>query len=263
LDKKYNDLCTFKKALTAIDKSENLRKMLQIVLAFGNFLHADTSHGNSEVRYGVYGFHLDSLITLKTVKSQDNESFTLLTYIYSYCKNHFPDALKVIDELKDCHEATKLKGRELYQSIMSADEELTVFQRELRNYRDNKNKKQNEGKKKEEMSPNDQNKKFEVSMSLFNHKGRHSCQILLNTWNECTTIANRVAQEYDYEFHQNDSYEQLIRIFDEFISDLKKAGIYLETTQNKRKKVDDTHQVSTKPRKKSYRPFKNKHILIG
>jgi len=71
-------------------------------------------------------------------------------------------------------------------------------------------------------------------MSSFNRKARDSCRTLLTVWNECTAIATRIAQEYDYEFSQNDSYEQLIQIFDDFIMDLKKARVYWETSQNQK-----------------------------
>ncbi|ETO32514.1 disheveled-associated activator of morphogenesis 1 [Reticulomyxa filosa] len=249
LEEKYKELCTFKNALAAIDKSESLRKMLKIVLAFGNFLHANTSGSKSKEMYGMYGFHLGSLRTLKSVKSRHDESFTLLTYIYSYCKIHFPEALQVIEDLKACHEATKcllifsidknIHIKELYNNIMSADEELIVFQRELRKYRELKIKKHDDQSKEEKDNLNtnegSNNNKFEAFMSNFKRKARDNWGILLNLWNECITIANRVAQEYDYEFLQNDGFDQLIRIFDEFTFDLKKAGNYWEASQNKRK----------------------------
>ncbi|ETO27904.1 hypothetical protein RFI_09229 [Reticulomyxa filosa] len=236
LDEKYNELLILKNALMAIDKSENLRKILQIVLAFGNFLHAGVSRrSDNKAQYGVYGFHLESLKTLKTVKSHDKQSLTLLTYIYSYCKTNFPHALKVIDDLKTCHEATKLKGSVVYKNVMLAHEELIVFQRQLRKYRELKNKKNEEEKdgNKKTMNTNTNNK-FEATMSSFNRRARESCRILLDIWNECSEVATRVAQEYDYEFTQNDSFEQLIQVFDDFMSDLKKARIDWETSQNQK-----------------------------
>ncbi|ETO15998.1 hypothetical protein RFI_21363 [Reticulomyxa filosa] len=231
LDEKYNELCLFKNALTAIDKSENLRKLLQIVLAFGNFLHANASGKSSKVKYGVHGFHLESLRTLKTVKSHDDDSLTLLAYIYSYCKTRFPNVLNVIDDLKACREATKLKGHELYQNIISVDEELLTFQKELRKYRDMKNKKNDNRNEESDITHN----KFELSMGSFNRRARDSCRTLLDVWNECSATANRIAQEYDFEFSQNESYEQLIQVFDDFIFDLKKARVGWEALQNQKK----------------------------
>ncbi|ETO18954.1 hypothetical protein RFI_18290 [Reticulomyxa filosa] len=144
---------------------------------------------------------------------------------------------------------------------MLAHEELIVFQRQLRKYREMKKKKNiNESDSKTEIPNAGSSNKFEASMSSFNRKARDSCRTLLSVWNDCAAIATRIAQEYDYEFAQNDSFEQLIHIFDDFVTDLKKARVHWETSQNQ-KKIQMTLEKHIKKRP-SLHELKTKNIVF-
>ena len=48
------------------------------------------------------------------------------------------DALDVIEQLKDCHEASKLNGHDLQEHIMQITNELSKFHRPLRKFRKEK-----------------------------------------------------------------------------------------------------------------------------
>lgn len=67
----------------SVKTSKKLRRVLEIVLAFGNYL-------NSSKRGPAYGFKLQSLDTLMDTKSSDKR-MSLLQYIAATIKEKFPD----------------------------------------------------------------------------------------------------------------------------------------------------------------------------
>lgn len=75
----------------SVKSSQKLRKILEIILAFGNYL-------NSSKRGPAYGFKLQSLDTLLDTKSADKR-ICLLHYITSTIRQKFPELLNFETEL--------------------------------------------------------------------------------------------------------------------------------------------------------------------
>uniref|UniRef100_A0A1B6DWK9 Formin-like protein n=1 Tax=Clastoptera arizonana TaxID=38151 RepID=A0A1B6DWK9_9HEMI len=75
-------------ASSSVKSSKKFRRVLEIVLAFGNYM-------NSSKRGPAYGFKLQSLDTLMDTKSSDKR-MSLLQYIVATIKDKFPD-LKTFD----------------------------------------------------------------------------------------------------------------------------------------------------------------------
>ncbi|XP_075237526.1 formin-like protein [Lycorma delicatula] len=78
-------------ASSSVKGSRKLRRMLELVLAFGNYL-------NSAKRGPAYGFKLQSLDTLLDTKSSDKR-ICLLHYIATTVRDKFPDLLSFDSEL--------------------------------------------------------------------------------------------------------------------------------------------------------------------
>ncbi len=78
-------------ASNSVKNSKKLRKVLEIVLAFGNYM-------NSGKRGPAYGFRVQSLDTLVETKSSDKR-MCLLHYIVDTIRNKFPELLNFDSEL--------------------------------------------------------------------------------------------------------------------------------------------------------------------
>ena len=78
-------------ASSSVKGSKKLRAVLEIILAFGNYL-------NSDKRGPAYGFKLQSLDTLLDTKTTDKK-MSLLHYIVATIRQKFPELLNFESEL--------------------------------------------------------------------------------------------------------------------------------------------------------------------
>lgn len=72
-----------------VQKSMKLNKVLEVILALGNFLNSGTARG------GAHGYKLEALAMLSTVK--DSKGDTLLDYLVRILKQDFPHILPLDD----------------------------------------------------------------------------------------------------------------------------------------------------------------------
>ncbi|KAL3308677.1 Formin-like protein 3, partial [Cichlidogyrus casuarinus] len=79
-------------ASESVKKSDKLKKVLEIILAFGNYM-------NSARRGIAYGFRMQSLDALAETKSP-NKRWTLLNYIVDVIEHRFPKCCNFYDELE-------------------------------------------------------------------------------------------------------------------------------------------------------------------
>lgn len=91
-------------ASSSVKKSKKLRQVLEVVLAFGNYM-------NSAKRGPAYGFKLQSLDTLLDTKSSDKR-MCLLHYIVDTIHYKFPHLLSFDSELMYIDKAAT--GKYLY-----------------------------------------------------------------------------------------------------------------------------------------------------
>jgi hypothetical protein len=88
-----NDIELVSSALEQVEDSICLKRMLEVVLALGNYLNGGT------VRGGAHGFRLETLLKLQSIKSTDN-AITLLNYLAELLSSD-PDQSYVIEDLAD------------------------------------------------------------------------------------------------------------------------------------------------------------------
>ncbi|CAK9292897.1 unnamed protein product [Gordionus sp. m RMFG-2023] len=101
-------------ASKSIRNSEKLKKIFEIILAFGNYL-------NSSRKGGVYGFKIQSLDTLTILKAPSNKETSLLHYIVHTINYHFPILLTFDTELRYIEKAVDAS----LENIMTDVHELT------------------------------------------------------------------------------------------------------------------------------------------
>jgi diaphanous 3 len=97
------------RAHDAIRDSENLQKILTVVLAFGNRMNQATAKGQAR------GFRLASLDKLRQTKSADNKT-SLLHFLVQHVHSKMPETLGFLDDL-----ALAAEGARVEESFLSSE----------------------------------------------------------------------------------------------------------------------------------------------
>uniref|UniRef100_A0A3Q1FLY0 Dishevelled associated activator of morphogenesis 1b n=1 Tax=Acanthochromis polyacanthus TaxID=80966 RepID=A0A3Q1FLY0_9TELE len=90
------------KASKEILQSRNLRQLLEVVLAFGNYM-------NKGQRGNAYGFKVSSLNKIGDTKSSIDKNITLLHYLITILEKKYPKVLMFLEDLQSISEAAKVK----------------------------------------------------------------------------------------------------------------------------------------------------------
>ncbi len=85
-----------REACVEVERSPKLKKLLEIVLALGNYLNGGTPRG------GAWGFKLEALGKLDTIKDNTSKG-TLMDYLYDMLERNYPDLLDF--EMPSCRDA--------------------------------------------------------------------------------------------------------------------------------------------------------------
>eukprot|EP00118_Oscarella_pearsei_P004550 m.19705 g.19705 ORF g.19705 m.19705 type:complete len:1124 (+) comp27884_c0_seq2:125-3496(+) len=111
-------------ASSALLNSEKVKKLFEIILAFGNYM-------NSSRRGSAYGFKLESLHRLSDTRSQDRK-LSLLHYIADIISRHYPTLVDFGDGLADFSRATGVSMMTLAADVQGLRKgiDLTLFERE-------------------------------------------------------------------------------------------------------------------------------------
>ncbi|XP_071327693.1 formin-like protein 1 [Trachinotus anak] len=110
-------------ASMSIKSSAKLKKILEIVLAFGNYM-------NSSKRGAAYGFRLQSLDLLLETKSTDR-SQTLLHFITSIIQEKYPDLANFHTELHFVDKAALVSLDGILQDIRSLERGMEMTKKEF------------------------------------------------------------------------------------------------------------------------------------
>ncbi|XP_063855230.1 disheveled-associated activator of morphogenesis 1-like [Scylla paramamosain] len=104
--------------------SKRLKKFIEVVLAFGNYM-------NKGARGGAYGFRMSSLNKLTDTKSSHNRSITLLHYILRLCEKQWRDITRLDEDFPNLKEAAKVNITELEREISALRQGLDFIEREV------------------------------------------------------------------------------------------------------------------------------------
>ncbi|XP_076348576.1 formin-like protein isoform X2 [Tachypleus tridentatus] len=110
-------------ASRSIKNSKKIRKMLEIILAFGNYM-------NGAKRGPAYGFKLQSLDMLGDAKSADRK-ISLLHYIVDTVQYHFPDVVNFECELRFVEKAAGVSLENILIDVSELEKGLELCKKEL------------------------------------------------------------------------------------------------------------------------------------
>nr|XP_054767781.1 formin-like protein 3 isoform X3 [Lytechinus pictus] len=116
-------------ASLSIKNSSRIKKLLEVILAFGNYL-------NSSKRGAAYGFKLQTLDTILDTKSADRK-ITLLHYIVQTIHQKFPDVASFHEDLQYIEKAAAVSLENLIADITSLSHGITLCKREYAQQSDN------------------------------------------------------------------------------------------------------------------------------
>lgn len=104
--------------------SQKLKKVLEVILAFGNFMN----RGN---RGNAYGFRLSSLANIADTKSSVDKDVTLLHYLIRTLESRFSDVLTLESDLPHIRKAAKSDLKELEKEFQDLKSELKEIEWEI------------------------------------------------------------------------------------------------------------------------------------
>lgn len=120
-------------ACKELTRSKRLKQLLEIVLAFGNYM-------NKGQRGNAFGFKVASLNKIVDTKSSIDRNITLLHYLIMIFEKTYPDILHIQGELEHLSEAAKVNLGELEKEVHNIKNGLRAVESELeyqkRHYRD-------------------------------------------------------------------------------------------------------------------------------
>ncbi|XP_028591314.2 disheveled-associated activator of morphogenesis 1 isoform X2 [Podarcis muralis] len=111
-------------ASTETFQSKSLKQLLEVVLAFGNYM-------NKGQRGNAYGFKIASLNKIADTKSSIDKNITLLHYLITIVEKKYPKVLNLHEELKDVPQAAKVNMTELEKEIGTLRSGLRAVETEL------------------------------------------------------------------------------------------------------------------------------------
>lgn len=115
-----DDIHAVLKSIETIRNNEKLKQILEIVLAFGNYLNGTGNNG------GCYGFRLNGLNKMFDVKTRDNKK-TLMHYFVEYVEKRSSGLLSIAQDLSIVHDASRINTRELNASLNELKNGLKII----------------------------------------------------------------------------------------------------------------------------------------
>uniref|UniRef100_A0A8C4Q5N2 Disheveled-associated activator of morphogenesis 1 n=1 Tax=Eptatretus burgeri TaxID=7764 RepID=A0A8C4Q5N2_EPTBU len=105
-------------------KSSRLRHLLEVILAFGNYM-------NKGQRGNAFGFRLSSLNKIADTKSSLDRNQTLLHYLILVLDKSFPDVKKIREDLQNVPAAAKVNMPDLEKEMNTIRGGLKEIEKEL------------------------------------------------------------------------------------------------------------------------------------
>lgn len=120
-------VATIYKATKQVMNSKRFGRLLEIILAVGNFMNGKTRNG------GAFGFQLSSLSKLKDTKSINKPPISLLQWIVGHITDKLkePDLLRLVDEWSAVPKCTRLYVSEIEKYCMMLESGLVKIKREI------------------------------------------------------------------------------------------------------------------------------------
>ncbi|XP_027698679.1 disheveled-associated activator of morphogenesis 1 [Vombatus ursinus] len=194
-------------------KSTALRQLLEVVLAFGNYM-------NKGQRGNAYGFKLSSLNKIADTKSSIDKNITLLHYLITIVEKKYPKVLHLNEELRDIPQAAKVNMTELDKEINTLRSGLKAVEAEL------------EYQKSQVSQPGD---KFVSVVSQFIAVASFSFSDVEDLLNEAKELFTKAVKHFGEEAGKIQP-DEFFGIFDQFLQAVSEAK---QENENMRKRKEE------------------------
>lgn len=108
-----------------VARSRRLRKLLELVLALGNYVNRGNARGNA------CGFRLASLNRLVDTKSSCSKGTTLLHYLVQILEARFREVLEIEEDMPHVRTAARVSMADLQKEVANLKNGLQDVQREI------------------------------------------------------------------------------------------------------------------------------------
>ena len=125
-----------KAAANSVKQSKKLHKLIEIVLALGNYANASRQHSTGRHTEAAYGIKMTSLDMLVNYKSPRDKSYTMLHYIVEHVTKFVKDVKDFHLELKRIDEAAGVDLEALNSDINWLKKSLEMSKQEKNGRRD-------------------------------------------------------------------------------------------------------------------------------
>jgi hypothetical protein len=115
---------TLEAARAQVVGSKSLKIVFQIILAFGNFMNANSRLGQAS------GFKIETLTKVKSSKSSDGK-ISLLEYLVKYMTKHSPEARGFVNELSSVFEAARIDSTALSAEVVNLTGRVKSLESEI------------------------------------------------------------------------------------------------------------------------------------
>ncbi|XP_051954813.1 disheveled-associated activator of morphogenesis 1-like isoform X2 [Xyrauchen texanus] len=221
------------KASKEVLHSKNLKQLLEVVLAFGNYM-------NKGQRGNAYGFKISSLNKIADTKSSIDKNITLLHYLITILEKKYSKVMVFQDELHNVPEAAKVNMTELEKEINNLRSGLKNVENELE-YQKNR--------------PQEYGDKFVSVVSQFVTVASFSFSDVEDSLNEAKELFLKAVKHFgeDSNMMQPDEF---FGIFDQFLQSFAEAR--QENENVRRRKEEEERRVRMEAQLKEQREKERK-----
>lgn len=192
-------LDTLVAATDQVAESDKFRRVLEHVLAIGNYLNGSTPRG------GAYGFKLDTLTKLHTLRSIDPR-VTLMNFVLRQLEEFAPDVIAFAGEVPHITEAKRLSLDQLRADLSMYNTELAMLQGQVAASKSNK----------------DEHDKFYEVMAPFAKDAAEVLEELGRDFNALEASYQELVGSFGEDPRKLSPIE-FFTILDEFVTEFKKA----------------------------------------
>ncbi|XP_062326115.1 disheveled-associated activator of morphogenesis 1 isoform X1 [Osmerus eperlanus] len=221
------------KACKEVLQSRNLRQLLEVVLAFGNYM-------NKGQRGNAYGFKVSSLNKIADTKSSIDKNITLLHYLITVLEHKYPKVALFQEELQHVPEAAKVNMTELEKDINNLRSGLKAVETELEFQRGR---------------PQDYGDKFVAVVSQFTTVASFSFSDVEDCLNEAKDLFQKAVKHFGEDASRMQP-EEFFGIFDQFLQAFSEAK--QENENMRRRKEEEERRARMETQMKEQRDKERK-----
>ncbi|XP_063287952.1 protein diaphanous homolog 2 isoform X2 [Pelobates fuscus] len=205
------DIMSVTLACEELKKSENFKKMVELVLLVGNFMNSGSRNAQS------LGFNVSFLCKIRDTKSSDQKT-TLLHFLAEVCEERFPEILKFPEELAHVESASKVSAQSLKSNLDAMEHQIKRLESDIENFPKTDNR----------------NDKFVEKMKTFAKSAREQYEKLSNMYNNMSKLYDNLGDYF--------IFDSKALSVEEFFGDLSTfRSLFLDAVKenNKRREMEE------------------------